>query len=105
MRLIVAARVEDQLPDQLAVLGDHPHAKAIDERQHRGAGETSAEADVCSRELWRSVITPVMSTLSRRTRTCEDIGTPGSEGAAFGRARNASDGVRRSIARCGLTSL
>jgi hypothetical protein len=46
VRLIVAVRIEDQLPDRRAVLGDDPHAKAIDERQHPCPGEPSPESDV-----------------------------------------------------------
>jgi CRISPR/Cas system-associated endonuclease Cas1 len=35
MRLIVAARIEDQLPDQLTVLGDHPTCPADRGQAHR----------------------------------------------------------------------
>jgi hypothetical protein len=31
-RLIVAARIQDQFPDQFTVLRDDPHANALDER-------------------------------------------------------------------------
>src|SRR2546430_7702652 len=44
-----------------------------------------------------------MSTLSRRSRNRSGTTTPGSDGAALGRTPNASAGVFRPIARCGLT--
>ena len=52
VRLVVPVRIEDQLPDQLAVLGDDPHAKAIDEREHPGAGEAS-HAHLANRDTFR----------------------------------------------------
>ena len=44
--LVVATRVQDQLAEQLTVLGDHPNLQAIDEDEHPRADETSSESDV-----------------------------------------------------------
>ena len=46
MWLVVAVGVEDQLPDQLAVLGDHPDPQPVDQRQYARARKPSTEPDV-----------------------------------------------------------
>ncbi len=44
--LVVAARVQDQLPEQFAVFGEHPHPKVVHQHEDPGAQELPAEPDV-----------------------------------------------------------
>ncbi len=46
MWLVVAGRVERELPDQRAVLGDHPDLQTIDEHQDPRGGNRGSEAAV-----------------------------------------------------------
>jgi hypothetical protein len=43
--LVVATRVQDELTEQLSVLGDHPNLQTIDEDQDARADELAAESE------------------------------------------------------------
>ena len=97
----VAAGVEGELAQEVP--------SWVMTRTSRSATRTSTRVPACwrpspmwcSRLLWRRVMTPLRSTLSRRTRECWGPISPGRDGLALGRAVNATVGGRRPSARCG----
>ena len=68
MGLVVPRRIEDQVSEHLPFLRQDPHVEAIDEGEHPRADEPASQADVVQPRVVAERITPVMSTLSRRTR-------------------------------------
>ncbi len=46
VRLVVTRRVQGELPDQLAVLGDHPDLKAVDQDEDPRPDQPATEPDV-----------------------------------------------------------
>ena len=102
-RLIVAARIEHQFPKQLTVLAHDPHVEPRHEHEHPRSRVAAPNFDVVKPAVVAKCDPAASMSRSRRTRQCTGILAP--RGPAFGRASYASAGVRRPIARCGLTSL
>jgi hypothetical protein len=46
VRLVVPRRVQGELPDQLAVLGDHSDLQAVDQHENARADQPATEPDV-----------------------------------------------------------
>ena len=46
VRLVVAAGIEGELADELAILGDHPDPQVLDERDHPSPDELAPKTDV-----------------------------------------------------------
>jgi hypothetical protein len=105
VRLIVPIRIERQLQQQLAVLGDDPNAQSVKERPDSRANKTSTQADVMQpRMVAKGDHASDVGLVSPHSYVGSDVDAR-QEGPALGREPNALAGVRRPLARCGRTSL